>query len=139
GVSGAITALGDTLFPVSTLTQGEALTFSDTAHLFVRLRVWHPTLAVAVGLWLGAVALAAVRVAPALRRHAQVLLALYGLQLALGGANLWLLAPIGLKLAHLLLSAAIWIALVLLAARVRAPSGDALANPVPALSGGDRA
>src|SRR5262249_61625358 len=117
GVSGAITALGDTLFPVSTLTQGEALTFSDTAHLFVRLRVWHPTLAVAVGLWLGAVALAAVRVAPALRRHAQVLLALYGLQLALGVVNLWVMGPIGLQRAHFLLSGGMSMALGLLGAR----------------------
>src|SRR5262249_18031932 len=49
GVSGAVTALGDTLYPVSTLAEGKALTFSNTAPLFVRLRLWHPTLAVAVG------------------------------------------------------------------------------------------
>ena len=49
GVSGAITALGDTLFPVATLAEGKALTHSDSAHLFVRLRIWHPMLAVVVG------------------------------------------------------------------------------------------
>jgi len=116
GVSGAITALGDTLFPVATLAEGKALTFSDTAHVFVRLRVWHPTLAVAVGLWLGVTALVALRAHPAARRWAVALAGLYGLQLGLGVLNVWLLAPIGVQLAHLLLSDLIWIALILLAA-----------------------
>src|SRR5262249_57294452 len=49
GVSGAITALGDTLFPVTTLAEGEALTFSGAAHVFVRLRLWHPVLACVAG------------------------------------------------------------------------------------------
>ena len=49
GVSGAVTPLGDTLFPVASLAEGKAQTFSDSAHLFVRLRIWHPTLAIAVG------------------------------------------------------------------------------------------
>ena len=43
GVSGAITALGDTLFPAASLAEGKAQTFSDSAHVFVRLRVWHPS------------------------------------------------------------------------------------------------
>ena len=59
-MSGAITALGDTLFPAATLAEGEAQTFSDTAHLFVRLRVWHPLLALAAG----ALVLFATRVLP---------------------------------------------------------------------------
>lgn len=118
GVSGAITALGDTLFPVTTLAEGKALTFSSTAHTFVRLRIWHPTLAVAVGLVLAMTALTAVRrrPLPSVRRLAVGLAVLYAAQLALGLANVWLLAPVGLQLAHLLLSDLIWIALVLLAA-----------------------
>jgi len=118
GVSGAVTALGDTLFPVATLAEGKALTFSATAHVFVRLRVWHPALAVAVGLWLGWAALRAVRARPLpmVRRLALALAVLYGLQLMLGVANVWLLAPIGVQIAHLLLSDLIWIAAVLLTA-----------------------
>ena len=49
GMSGALTALGDTLFPARDLAEGTALTFSPDSHLFVRLRVWHPVLAVLAG------------------------------------------------------------------------------------------
>ena len=46
GVSGAVAALGDTLFPSSTLAEGIREDFSPTSHLFLRLRLWHPVLAV---------------------------------------------------------------------------------------------
>jgi heme A synthase len=118
GVSGAVTALGDTLFPVETLAEGSALTFSPAAHLFVRLRVWHPALAVAVGLLLAAAAATVVRQRPRpmVRRCALALAALYGVQLLVGVVNVWLLAPVALQLVHLLLSDGVWIALVLMAA-----------------------
>lgn len=132
GVSGAITALGDTLFPLATLAEGEALTFSPTAHAFVRLRIWHPALAAAVGLWLGLAAFAAARVRPAARRLALALVALYAAQLALGAVNVWLLAPIGIQLAHLLLSDLIWIALVLLSASALAGEARDVEAAVPA-------
>jgi heme A synthase len=51
GASGAITALGDTLFPAESLRAGIAQDFSPTAHFLIRLRVWHPLLAVAVGVY----------------------------------------------------------------------------------------
>jgi heme A synthase len=138
GVSGAITALGDTLFPVTTLAEGEALTFSDSAHLFVRLRIWHPTLAVAVGVWLGIAVFSALRArpTPAVRRLAGGLAGLYAVQLGLGVLNVWLLAPLAIQMIHLLLSDLIWIAFVLLAATVLAaaprPVGAApLRRPLP--------
>jgi heme A synthase len=49
GASGAITALGDTLFPASSLVEGLQQKFSPTAHLLVRLRLWHPLIAIGVG------------------------------------------------------------------------------------------
>src|SRR5581483_6164076 len=118
GVSGAVTALGDTLFPVASLAQGEAQTFSESAHLFVRLRIWHPALALVVGIVATTAAATAARRRgdPLTRRLALALVALYGAQLAVGVANVWLLAPIPVQIAHLLLSDACWIALVLLAA-----------------------
>ena len=118
GVSGAITALGDTLFPVATLAEGKALTFSPTAHAFVRLRIWHPALALLVGVGLGTVVIAAARARPgvAIRRLGVAVLALYAAQLLLGIANVWLLAPVGVQLAHLLISDLIWIALMLFSA-----------------------
>ncbi len=46
GMSGAVTALGDTLFPSANLTEGFQADFSPTAHILVRARVLHPMLAV---------------------------------------------------------------------------------------------
>ncbi|HZH31749.1 MAG TPA: COX15/CtaA family protein, partial [Pyrinomonadaceae bacterium] len=43
-VSGAVAALGDTLFPVNSLAEGIRQDLSPTAHFLVRLRVLHPLL-----------------------------------------------------------------------------------------------
>jgi heme A synthase len=124
GMSGAVTALGDTLFPVSSLAEGEAQTFSESAHLFVRLRIWHPTLAVVVGAVVVVAALLAARRGreELTRRAANAAIVLFAVQLAVGVVNVWLLAPVGLQILHLLLTDLIWIALVLLAASVFAES-----------------
>jgi heme A synthase len=54
------------------------------------------------------------------RRLALALIAVYGVQLAVGVLNMWLLAPVALQLVHLLLSDGVWILLVLLGAAVLA-------------------
>jgi heme A synthase len=115
GVSGAITALGDTLFPPSTLREGMAQDIDAAAHLFVRLRVWHPALAVVFALVSVPVtrALAGRAGDAAAWRMATTFSLLVVAQLALGAANLLTLAPIALQLAHLLLADLVWIALVL--------------------------
>ena len=123
GISGAVTALGDTLFPASTLAEAEALTFSTSAHLFVRLRIWHPSIAAAVGILLLVAVRQGLAATPttAARPLARALVALYATQILIGAANVWFLAPIGIQLAHLLLSHLIWVTLVLFAASVLAP------------------
>lgn len=126
GASGAVTALGDTLFPAATFAEGKAMTFAADAHLFVRLRIWHPTLALLVGVVIVIAALAAVRrrPQPMVRRLAAGTAALLVTQLVLGLANMWLLAPVALQLAHLLLSDLLWIALILLAAAAMSPARE---------------
>lgn len=116
GVSGAVTALGDTLFPATTLAEAKAATFSDTAHVFVRLRIWHPTMALAVGaLLVGAASTAWTRrPEPSVRRAAFWVVGLYAGELLVGLLNVWWLAPVPLQLLHLLLADLIWIALVML-------------------------
>lgn len=122
GVSGAITALGDTLFPAASFAEGKAQTFSDSAHLFVRLRIWHPTLALAVGGLLALVVHAALRppIDATARRLGLGLGGLYALQLGLGVINVFLLAPVPVQLLHLLVSDLIWMSLVLLSATLLA-------------------
>ena len=118
-LSGAVAALGDTLFPVASLAEGLRADLSPTTHLFVRLRVWHPLIAVVVGAWLLAVSGAiVVRDRPlGLRPLATLLAALVLAQLGVGLLNLALLAPIPLQIVHLLLADLVWVTLVLLAAR----------------------
>ena len=116
GVSGAIAALGDTLYPSRSLAAGLAQDFSASANLFIRLRLWHPAIAVAAAAWLTFYAVSSARRRPDLRRAAQILIALVGLQIAAGVSNLLLLAPAWMQIVHLLLADLVWISLVLLCA-----------------------
>jgi len=113
GASGAVTALGDTLFPAGTLAEGIAQDLSPTAHILIRLRVFHPLGAVLVA---GFTAVVAVTVGfgarPAARRAGGVVLGLFALQLTVGLINLALLAPVWAQLTHLLLADAVWLSVV---------------------------
>ncbi|MEO0595873.1 MAG: COX15/CtaA family protein, partial [Chloroflexota bacterium] len=44
---GAITALGNTLFPSETLIEGIQADFDPNAHFLIQLRIWHPAIALA--------------------------------------------------------------------------------------------
>jgi heme A synthase len=127
GAAGAITALGDTLFPARSLTEGFQQDFAATSHYLVQMRIIHPILAISVGLYVVGLAWAIIRRRPG--RNAELfaiaLTGLFLLQLAVGALNVVLLAPIWMQLVHLLMADLVWIALVLLAAAV-------LAQPVPA-------
>jgi len=105
--TGAITALSDTLYPVTSLQAGFAADFSGTAPLLLRLRVWHPVIAVVAGLYIAIVAAKLGR---------KVVVSLVLVQIAAGVLNLTLLAPIWMQLVHLLLADLLWIALVLFTA-----------------------
>lgn len=132
GVSGAVAALGDTLFPAASLRAGLADDFSPTAHAFVRLRVWHPVIALAMALYLTAAAGWVRRRRPLARVHrrATALIWLFAGQVGIGLLNLWLAAPVWMQLVHLLAADGVWIALVLLVLAAQSP--EALgARPVP--------
>ena len=51
GITGAIAALGDTLFPATSFSQGMQQDVSDTAHFLLRLRVFHPAFAIIFALY----------------------------------------------------------------------------------------
>jgi len=116
GVSGAIVALGDTLFPSASLSAGFAQDFSPMANFWLRLRLFHPMIAVAVAFWLGYYALSTMARRPALRPHAMVLLGCVVLQIAAGAINLLLLAPLWTQILHLFLADLVWITLVIFCA-----------------------
>ena len=118
GKTGAIAALGDTLYPSATLMDGLKADLSATSSLLLRLRILHPALAVAVAVMiLFGMAAVPIRADDARGRTAKrALIVLTIAQVLFGFANLWLLAPVWMQLGHLLLADLLWIALVLTAA-----------------------
>lgn len=124
-MSGAITALGDTLFPSESLAEGVRADFDPAAHFLIRLRVWHPLIAIATGGYVLGMArwLVAARDSVYVKRLGLALTGLFVAQLAAGLINLRLLAPVWMQIVHLALACAVWIALVLLGAAALA--GDA--------------
>lgn len=122
GASGAVTALGDTLFPSGSLREGLAADFVSTAHFLVKLRVWHPVIGMAVAGWVLFVGgfVTARKPAKLVRTLSLAAGVLFVAQVAFGFLNLALLAPIPMQLGHLALADAVWITLVLLAAAAHA-------------------
>ena len=127
-VSGTIAALGDTLFRASSLVAGFQQDMAAGAHPFLRLRIWHPFLAVGVALGLGALCYGVIarRVSARATRLAYMLSGLVLTQIAAGMVNLALLAPIPMQLIHLLLADTVWITFVVLGAEVllREPAAE---------------
>jgi heme A synthase len=122
GVTGAITALGDTLFPKTSvgLTGGE--------HFLERLRIVHPLLAIATGgfAMVAAARLRRLRPDATTTRLTHAVTALVCIQLAAGTINVILLAPVAMQIIHLFLADALWLTLVLAAASALAevPAGE---------------
>lgn len=130
GMAGAVTALGDTLFPSASLAEGFAADASPTAHFLVRLRVIHPVVATGTFLYLvmSSALVVSARPDPLVRRAAIALVASLVVQMGAGLVNLALLAPVWMQLVHLLLADLAWIALVLLgASALAAPRASAVA------------
>lgn len=99
GVSGAITALGDTLFPASSLASGMQQDFAEGAHFLIRLRVIHPLLATA---WIVLVFLWSRRLETLELKNIRALLLLAVIsQFFLGMINWLLMAPTALQILHL--------------------------------------
>lgn len=114
-MAGAVTALGDTLFPSHSLAEGIAQDFMGTAHFLIRLRVIHPMLAVLVSCYVGFLAAQALfaKKKGSLHKLASALLALLAAQLLAGVLTILWQAPVAMQLVHLFLADALWIVVVL--------------------------
>lgn len=128
GMSGALTALGDTLFPVTSIEEGIRQDFSSSAHFLVRLRILHPTIAVVVALYL---IMAISWIGSKVRQNenkviGRLIISLLLVQLLAGLINVLLLAPVWMQLVHLLLSDSVWIFLVLYASATLSQGEGAL-------------
>lgn len=133
GASGAITALGDTLFPAETLVKGLADDLAYGAHWLIRLRVIHPILAVGVAagtlIWSERRGRSAPLRGSAARRWHLALRWVLLAQLAAGLMNVALLAPVWMQIVHLALADAAWLMLVVCLAEFRRDSSRAPSTP----------
>lgn len=122
GVSGAIAALGDTLFPVDSFVEGLERELSASGHIFERLRIYHPAIAIAGGLLAVRVANRLAETRPGrVEQAARLVTGLVLVQLALGTVNALLAAPVWIQIVHLLLADLVWMAIVVLSADVLLP------------------
>jgi heme A synthase len=115
-ITGAVTALGDTLFPAASLAEGMRQDISSASSFLVRLRVLHPVLAILAAGYFVYVAMAVLRSKPQplTANIAMSVLVLAVAQLGAGALNITLLAPVWMQLVHLLLADLVWLSLVLL-------------------------
>ena len=123
GVSGSLAALGDTLFPASSLRAAFAQDFAVGSPWLLRLRGVHPVSAVVAAVFVLWLVGQARRVGA--RGLAMLVLTLLGFQFVLGVGDVLLLAPTWMQILHLLGADLYWIALVTLAAGVVWPTTDA--------------
>ena len=114
GASGAITALGDTLFPANSLSEGIQQDMSGENFL-LQLRVYHPIIAVMIGLGIYFIHNNFLKKSKneKLNQYSRYLAGLFLFQLLVGVLNVLLLAPIWIQLVHLLMADIIWIIFVL--------------------------
>lgn len=121
GMTGAVGALSRSLFPSDSLGEALAKEFAPDAPLMLRLRLAHPIVAGAMGLYLCALALVV------LRRHRSLLaqqlttsiVAIFFGQCLLGMLNVLSVVPTpALQLSHLFLMDSLWIAFVVLGALI---------------------
>jgi heme a synthase len=111
-VTGAIAALGDTLYPAVSFAAGVQQELSATAGILLRLRMVHPAIAILGGIY---IAITAFRSRTADHRKLAVAATfLTAAQLGAGALNVVLLAPIWMQIVHLLIADVLWITLVAL-------------------------
>jgi cytochrome c oxidase assembly protein subunit 15 len=119
GASGAVAALGDTLYPSASFAEGLRADLSATSHALIRLRVWHPAIAVTVGALVLLVTPRLVQTADAPgQRLARLLIIAVGAQLVAGVLNVVLAAPIWMQMAHLLVADLVCVTFVVLSAQL---------------------
>ncbi len=116
GVSGSLAALGDTLYPAHSLSEAFAQDFAAGSHWLLHIRWIHPTMSViAAGFVLFLV------VKSLLEGESQLgwtVAALVASQILMGIADVLLLAPTWLQVTHLLGADLLWVALVVLTAKL---------------------
>jgi cytochrome c oxidase assembly protein subunit 15/protoheme IX farnesyltransferase len=114
--SGAVTSLGDVLFPIRNSAEALALSRTPGEHVLVYLRIYHPYIAMALSLYLLLVAawVRTARPSPDTRQLSGLFSLFFVLQLGMGYLNIKSAAALSTQLPHLLLSDLVWLSWLLL-------------------------
>ena len=113
--TGAVTALGDTIFPIKPTLGPELIAkiredVTPGQHFLIRLRVVHPIIAAITALVVFGVLSYFHRLRS--NRWALAGLGLVAIQVALGFGNIWLGAPGWMQISHLLTAQLLWVTIV---------------------------
>lgn len=127
GVTGSLAALGDTLFPATSLGSALQQDFASGSAWLVRWRWTHPAIAFLASVFLIWLLVRAARRSTYWdnRSLSATVLILLAAQYVLGVLDVMVLAPVWLQIAHLLGADALWVALVVLTARLTLQPAEA--------------
>ncbi len=113
GASGTLNALADAVFPANSLSDGIADEFGPTAPMLLRLRIIHPFVAIAGGLF---VAWIAAKIGRGGSQQTQRLAAAVSVivlsQFFIGIANIFFLTPLSIQVIHLFVADVLWLSFV---------------------------
>jgi len=116
GITGAVAALADTLFPATSLPASLAQDFSSGTPALLRVRLLHPAVATIAACYVLWVIWRSSTGRNRFSRSAIALITLFLVQVGIGMTNVLFLTPVWLQIAHLLVADALWILLVLASA-----------------------
>lgn len=113
-ITGAFASLSSTIFPSSSVMEGIAKDFAPDAHYLLRLRISHPILATLIG---GGLALffwmkAQDETNEILKKSTLQVALIFTVAVVFGYLTLFSLAPIWMKVVHLLIAHTVWILLL---------------------------
>jgi cytochrome c oxidase assembly protein subunit 15 len=116
GITGAVTALADTLFPATSLASSLAQDFSPGPPVLLRVRLFHPLVATFAACYVLWAIFRSSTGRNQFSRSAIALTILFFVQVGIGMTNVLLLAPVWVQIAHLFVADVLWILLVLASA-----------------------
>jgi cytochrome c oxidase assembly protein subunit 15 len=112
GAMGAMAALGDTLFPSTSLTAGFAADFDSRRHFLERIRIIHPLVAVTWAFLLWNWLAKKWQIHPELKNLGVTVMSLAAANITIGIVNILFLAPIPIQILHLFCANLLWISFV---------------------------
>lgn len=115
GMSGAITALGDTLFRPNYVGEGLINDMNSADHFLKSLRMYHPIFAVIIALYTVFMSwnLTNKNSSNILKKLTLSITIIFSIQIIIGFINIVLLAPVWMQIIHLLIADLAWIFCVL--------------------------